>query len=365
MPFDPDPFRPAPWAPGPHLQTLVARVLRTSVRFAVRRERIETPDGDFLDLDWGPDPAPEAPLVLVLHGLEGSSSRGYVRSVSARLHALGLRPVALNFRGCSGEPNRARTFYHSGATEDPVYVLETLRRRHPQRPLGAVGFSLGGNILIKLMGERADGGVPLLDAAAAISVPYDLAAGCALLEASTMGRVYATYFLRSLREKVRAKRARLEGHLDLAAALAARSLRAFDDLVTAPLHGFEDAAHYYASCSSKAYLGRVRVPTLLVHATDDPFLPPEDVPVREARGNPCLHLLLHERGGHVGFLEGSPWRPRFWADEQVARFLAERLGATPPSGTLRRPDERGRRPGRASSSGPDARAPRVGDPPRG
>ncbi len=205
MKFTPRRFRPAPWASGSHAQTLVARLLRPSEASSpdgVERERITTPDGDFLDVDWGSEPTEGAPLALVVHGLEGSAQRRYVRSMCRNLSEAGVWPVALNLRGCSGEPNRALHYYHSGKTDDPALVLKLMRERYPDRPVGAVGFSLGGNMILKLMGERDDGGRAALDAAVAISVPYDLAAGCALLERSAMGRVYATYFLRSLKAKL-------------------------------------------------------------------------------------------------------------------------------------------------------------------
>ncbi|MDZ7779544.1 MAG: hydrolase [Gemmatimonadota bacterium] len=325
MPTVSDVFRPSRWAPGPHLQTLAARMLRSGNGLVYRRERLSTADGDFLDLDWGPDPGPDAPIVLVMHGLEGCSKSGYVRNVCAELAAKGLWPAALNFRGCSGEPNSSDRFYHSGATEDPVAVLSRLRDRHPDRRLAAVGFSLGGNILLKLMGEREDGGRALLDAAVAMSVPYDLSAGSALLEQSAMGRAYTEYFLHSLKNKVRAKAGRLAHRVDLDAVYAAPTLRRFDDLITAPLHGFEDAEHYYAHSSSNRYLESVRVPTLLLHAVDDPFLPAAAIPREEAARTPHIELQLEPTGGHVGFLAGSPWRPRFWGDERIAEFLALRM----------------------------------------
>jgi hypothetical protein len=333
------PFLPAAWAVGPNAQTLVARVSRSPFGPAYTRERLVTPDGDFLDLDWGADPSPEAPIVLVLHGLEGSSDRRYVRSVCRGLLAAGIRPAALNFRGCSGTPNRTARSYHSGETSDPGWVLARLRERYPDRRFGALGVSLGGNVLLKLMGERDDGGAESLDAAVAMSVPYDLSAGCDLLERTAWGRLYTRYFLRSLQTKVRLKRSLLEAtDLDLDAVLAATTIRQFDDSLTAPLHGFRDSTEYYAESSSAAYLRRVRVPTLLLHAVDDPFLPPESIPVAQARANPRLHLELQTSGGHVGFLEGSPWRPRLWADEEAVRFLVARLkrpAARPADGSAR------------------------------
>lgn len=289
------------------------------------RERLETPDGDFLDVDWGPDPGPDAPLALILHGLEGSSRRRYVRSVARELVARGVRPVAMNFRGCSGEPNRTVRFYHSGDTRDARWVLELMARRWPERRRCAVGFSLGGNVLLKLLGEQSDGGRSLLDAAAAMSVPYDLGAGCDLLEESLMGRLYSAYFLRSLRHKLSWKEARLAEKVDLQAARSASTIRAFDDHVTAPLHGFRDADHYYARSSSRSFLESIRVPTLLLHAVDDPFLPPFAIPREEAAANPHVRLRLETSGGHVGFVEGSPLRPRFWGEEACAGFLSTAL----------------------------------------
>jgi len=323
--FRPRAFQAARWAPGPHAQTLAARVLRPAEGPFVERERLWTPDGDFLDLDWAPDPGPDAPIALVMHGLEGSAQRRYMRNTARELVRAGVRPVALNFRGCSGEPNQTPLFYHSGKTDDPDFVITTLRERYPTRRIGALGFSLGGNVLLKLMGERSDGGRGIVDAAAVISVPYDLDAGCTLLERSFMGRFYTSYFLRSLQAKVRLKSRVLGEVLDPDAAESARTIREFDDRITAPLHGFASATHYYRESSSIRYLAGIRVPTLMLHAEDDPFLPADVIPRREAEANPSLHLALQRHGGHVGFLEGSPRNPSFWAEEEGARFLGEHL----------------------------------------
>lgn len=327
--FRPRAFKPARWAPGPHAQTLGARLLRSAADPMVERERLWTPDGDFLDLDWGADPGGDAPIVLVMHGLEGSAQRRYMRNVCWELIRVGLRPVALNFRGCSGEPNRAPHFYHSGKTDDPEFVLRTLRARYPTRRFAALGFSLGGNVLLKLLGERSDGGRALVDAAVVISVPYDLAAGCGLLERSRMGRFYAAYFLRSLQAKLRLKHRVLREILDLDAAASARTIREFDDRVTAPLHGFSSAAEYYERSSSVRYLEGVQVPALLLHAEDDPFLPRDHIPRKQAEGSRSIQLVVQPHGGHVGFLEGTPRKPAFWAEEEGARFLAEVLGTLP------------------------------------
>ncbi len=324
--FRPRPFEPARWATGPHAQTLAARVLRSGALLPLSRRRWETPDDDFLDLDIGPDTGGEPGVVLVVHGLEGSSRRRYVLSACRELLRRGLIPVALNLRGCSGEPNRRPRLYHSGETEDLTFALRRLREAFPGRAVGAWGFSLGGNALLKLMGERSDGGRGLLDAAVALSVPFDLAAGGDLLEGTVMGRLYTGYFLRSLRRKVRAKVALLRPIIDLERTLAARTLREFDEVATAPLHGFRSADHYYEVASSSRYLRGVRVPTLVAHSVDDPFLPAEAIPRASLEENPSLVAHLPPSGGHVGFLEGTPWHPGFWGETEGARFLAERLG---------------------------------------
>lgn len=313
------------WASGPHAQTLSARLLRPDIGPVVTRERIETPDGDFIDVDWSPVPDAGAPMVVVLHGLEGSSRRKYVRSVCRELNSRGVGTVAMNFRGCSGEPNRTLSFYHSGDTRDLNHLVRVVRSRHPESTIGAMGFSLGGNVVMKALGERDDGGAGVVDAAAVMSVPYDLAAGCALLRRTRMGRMYTEYFMRSLRNKVAWKRDRLAERLDLEAVDRARSIWDFDEAVTAPLNGFEDASDYYARCSSRGFLPAVRVPTLMLHAVDDPFLPSDAIPRAEAGDNEALTLRLSPHGGHVGFIRGAPWAPTFWGEVEAAEFLATRL----------------------------------------
>jgi len=327
LPFEPLPFRPAHWARGAHAQTLIARILRSPKGPMYFRERLDTPDGDFLDLDWGPEPSSDAPIVLVLHGLEGSSSRRYIRNICRELLARHIWPVAMNLRGCSGTPNWRPHSYHSGETGDPRLVLGLLRRRYPSRPLGALGFSLGGNVLLKLLGEDVSDSAVKPDSAVAISVPYDLAAGSQLLEKSWMGRIYTAYFLRSLKWKIRLKRELLSSILDLSTVLKSRTLWEFDDAATAPLGDFANAASYYSESSSSGFLGGINTPTLLIHAEDDPFLPAQAVPRQEALANPMIDLLIHPSGGHVGFLGGTPINPSFWAESEGARFLAEQLSA--------------------------------------
>jgi predicted alpha/beta-fold hydrolase len=326
----------------------------------LRRERVELPDGDFVDLDWaemggqgGQDGTDgtgalsaspvssisSAPLVLVLHGLEGSARSKYALELYRQLHRAGLDAVGLNFRSCSGVLNRAARLYHSGDTADLAFVVDLLRERFPNRRLGAAGFSLGGNVLLKYLAESADGrpqsspvdpgrpgaaGGVGIAVAAAVSVPFDLSAGADRLERG-FARLYRRYLVTKLQRKVAAKAALFGAGSAAARALAARTFREFDDAATAPLHGFRDAEDYYRRSSSGPLLSRIGVPTLLVHSLDDPFLPAGAVPADAARRNPVITALFTERGGHVGFVSGPPWSPVFWAERQIAAFLATYL----------------------------------------
>jgi hypothetical protein len=223
----------------------------------LENERIETPDGDFLDITWMPETDPARPLVLVLHGLEGHTRKGYMVQTYRALADRGMRAVGLNFRGCSGEMNRKPRFYHSGETEDIGFVFDLLRERFPTRPLMAIGFSLGGNILLKYLGERGAKNTATFSAAVAISVPYDLSAGAKALERRGMARVYAGYFLRSLLAKVRSKKEILAKILDLDTVLASTTIRDFDEAATSKLHGFAGAEDYYRKSSSNRFIQAV------------------------------------------------------------------------------------------------------------
>ena len=331
--FRPASFTPPAWLRGGHAQTVAGKILRDDRAVTLERLRIRTPDGDFLDLEVGPEPAPCAPVVLLLHGLEGSTRRGYMRQAMLALLETGIRPVGMNFRACSGRPNLRPRFYHSGETDDLRQVLAMLRARMPGRAFGALGFSLGGNVLLRYLAETGPAGARSLEAAAAVSVPYDLAAAAEMLGGGGMGRLYTRYFLRSLRAKVRAKRALLEGAIDVERVLAARTLRDYDEAATAPLHGFRDAADYYRQASSGPVLGDVRVPTLLIHAADDPFLPAGAVPAAAVERNPWLLGAFTRQGGHVGFIPAGALihRRRFWAEAEAARYLSRLLGGKPVS----------------------------------
>ena len=317
-------FRPPWWAPDPHAQTLWARLLRAKDIVPLQRERWDTPDDDFLDLDFVDLPdLREGLLVLILHGLEGSARSGYAYQLYLRLSMAGIPAVGLNFRSCSGELNRAPRLYHSGETGDVRWVIDRLRKRFPGRRLAAVGVSLGGNVLLKYLGETGESSG--LDLAAAWSIPFDLATGADFMEHG-FARVYVRRLLRSLKKKLVARADDLAPLIDFERGLSARTFREFDDAVTAPLHGFDGAVDYYARSSSAGFLKHIRTPTLVLHSRDDPFLPPEAVPVEALNANPAIDPLLTDHGGHVGFVAGpSPLDPVFRAERLIADWMKDRV----------------------------------------
>ena len=323
-------FQPAWWLPGPHLQTAGARLLRRRGNMPLWRERIELPDGDFVDLDFATDPkilqGNGRPLVLLLHGLDGSAQSKYALETYRALNRHGIAGVGLNFRSCSGELNRFARLYHSGETGDIEYVLRLLAERFPDQRRGVIGFSLGGNALLKFLGESGDDARRYVEAAAAISVPYDLSAGADYMDRPS-GRIYMWLLLRKLRRKVRAKRQMMPPEVDTERALAATTFRQFDDAATAPLHKFDGAEDYYQRSSSAGYVTRIRIPTLLLQSTDDPFHPGRCVPVEAFRDNEHILSVVVKNGGHVGFVaRSSPWNPVFWGEREMARFMQAMLG---------------------------------------
>jgi predicted alpha/beta-fold hydrolase len=305
--------------------TVFAHLARLPLGLAPRRERWELPDGDFIDVDR--HGAPGDPTVVVLHGLEGSSRAPYVKRMVAAARAAGLAAVAVNFRGCSGEENRLPRLYHSGETGDLAHVVGRLAAERPGRPLGVAGFSLGGNVVAKWLSERGDDLPPEVRAGAVVSVPFDLARCAAAIDgARGMGWIYRERFLRSLRRKAVAKARRFPGLLEVAVVRRCRTFAAFDEHVTARLHGFAGAREYWERASSGPRLAGVRRPLLAIAAEDDPMVPPEALPVEASRANPAVRLETYPAGGHVGFVAGWPWRFEFFAEERAARFLAAALG---------------------------------------
>ena len=306
------------------MQTIWGPLFRRH-RIRWRRERVATSDGDFVDLDWVDSARAGAPLLLVLHGLEGSSRSHYVVGLTRQALAQGWRAVTLNFRSCSGELNRLRSFYHSGHTADLDEVVGMLVAREPGLRIGAVGVSLGGNVLLKWLGEREADVPGAVAGAVAISVPFDLAHCAEALDRGFCRLVYTHNFLGTMRDKVRLKAKRdpgLSEIVDVPLALRARTFAEYDRAVTAPLNGFKNERDYWTRASSAPYLGRIRRPTLLVNALDDPIVPagalpdPADLPA-------AVRAEFVRRGGHAAFLEGRwPWRVESWAERRAVEFLA-------------------------------------------
>lgn len=315
-------FQPHPLLRGPHRQTIYGAFGRVVPELGpARAERFETTDGDFVDLEHlGPETGPRA---VVLHGLGGSARSPYVRAMAAALVARGWAVTLFQFRGASGVPNRRARLYHSGDTADIAAVMAELRRRTPRHALVQIGYSLGGNVTLKLLGEQGTGAVA--DAAVAVSVPFDLGV-CADTLARGSARVYNAYLLLGLKRVLARKRSIVAGQVDLRAALAAPDFRRWDGLVTAPLNGFSSAEDYYRASSSSGYLGAIAKPTLIVHAADDPFMTPEVVPAARALA-PSVTLEVHPQGGHVGFIGRGPrGLPRSFVEGRVATWLERWLG---------------------------------------
>ena len=328
------PLVPARWLPHAHLQTIYASLAARAPRVTYRRERWDTPDGDFVDVDFVDGPG-EAPSVHLFHGLEGSSSSHYARTLMHRVKERGWRGSVLNFRGCSGEPNRLPRAYHSGDSEEIDWVVRRLALRQAQgerrieaqgeqkigtvraepveAPFFLVGVSLGGNALLKWLGERGEEACRLVDRAASVSAPMDLMAG-----GDALGRglalMYERHFLSTLKRQSTRKLERYPGLFDARELARVRTLRDFDNVYTAPVHGFKDTDDYWTRSSSKPLLPSIRVPTLVINARDDPFLPESALPT-EREVSDAVTLEFPARGGHVGFVSGSfpghiEWLPR-------------------------------------------------------
>ncbi len=325
-------YTPAWWVPGAHLQTLWGKLFRRGPAAATRRERWETPDGDFLDVERLARPAGSASRarLIILHGLEGSVRSHYAQGIFAEAERRGWAADFLVFRSCGIEPNRTRRFYHSGETSDLAFAVRRIAADHPDDALLFVGFSLGGNVLLKWLGERGPE-LRHVRAAVGVSVPFDLERGSRRIERG-FSKVYSRHFLESLRAKARAKRERYPDLFDADAFANIRTMYDFDDAITAPVHGFANAHDYYSKSSALGFLASITTPTLLLSAVDDPFLPAAVLDdVRAAtRGNRAIELEFPERGGHVGFVSGRvPWRPTYYAELRACDFLARHASPAP------------------------------------
>ena len=317
-------FQPPWWLRNAHLQTCFAPLVRSKARPVPRNERLELPDGDFVDLSWFG--VGVGPVVVVLHGLGGSIDSAYARGIVTHLSGSGFRVVLMHFRGCSGVLNRKLRAYHSGDTEDVRYLFSVLRDRLGDTPLGAVGYSLGGNVLLKYLGE--EGEQSPITAAVSVCAPLELSK-CAERLDTGLSRFYQWYLLsslnRGLREKMRSMGAGLHLGLNSQDVRSIRTIYDFDECVTAPLHGFAGAADYYEKSSSRQYLAEIRSPVLVLQARDDPFMLPEILP-DECELASSVELEIAAGGGHVGFVTGPlPWRPVYWLDHKVTDYLTGKL----------------------------------------
>jgi predicted alpha/beta-fold hydrolase len=311
-------YRAPRWLPGGHVQTIYPLLIKGTTP-AYERERWDTPDGDFIDLDWVPGPA-TAPLVVLFHGLEGSSSSHYARALMRSVIARSWRGVVVHFRGCSGEPNRLPRAYHSGDADEIDWVLKRLKSHNPHTSVYAVGVSLGGNALLKWAGTRSRACLGITERIAAISAPLDVA-----IAGRTMSRrenrLYQNNFLATMKPVAAEKHRRFPGLFDAARVAAATTLEEFDDAFTAPVHGFKDVHDFWRQVSSKPDLKQIRVESLVMNARNDPFLPHTALP-KAHEVSATVRLEQPEEGGHVGFAVGPFPGNIDWLPERVLRFFS-------------------------------------------
>jgi len=317
-------FKPAWWLPGPHFQTLWPTLAPRKIQIPLYNERLELPDGDFLDLSWvrqnNQDKSSSKPIVVVLHGLNGSIHSPYAKGIMQAIHQQGFRCVLMHFRGCSGVPNRLPRSYHSGETNDLNTVISELIKREKNTPIYAVGYSLGGNVLLKWLGET--GNKNPLKAAVAISVPFELAKTADRLNQG-FSKVYQWGLIRELIKLHKHKFKIIPAPIHFGDIDKFRTFWDFDNNITAPLHGFKSAEDYYQQSSCRQYLGHVDVPTLILHAINDPFTTVDSLPTpKEITSKISLEIM--KEGGHVGFVTGkTPWQPIYWLERKIIQFLKQ------------------------------------------
>jgi uncharacterized protein len=310
-------FRPAWWLNNTHAQTLFPCLRRYSGRLNIDWERLKLPDRDFVDLVWTEENG--GPLVLILHGLEGSIKSHYIKGLMTALHEQGWRSILMHFRGCSGTHNNMARGYHSGETGDLRYVINTIKNRYPDRKLMAAGFSLGGNVLLKYLGEYGEN--CQLDTAVAVSVPFELNDAADRLDRG-FSKIYQRHLIRKIRNRIKDKfKNRKDAPFHSSDLFKWTNFHLFDNFVTAPLHGFSSSAEYYRLCSSRQFLKDITIPVLIIHAKDDPFLTTSAIPDdSDLPENITLELSI--KGGHVGFINGSfPWRPNYWLESRIPEYL--------------------------------------------
>jgi predicted alpha/beta-fold hydrolase len=309
-------YVPPRWLRNGHLQTIFPQ-LRRIKGIKYRRERLITGDEDFLDLDWAENGSSR--IAILSHGLEGNTQRNYVLGMIKTLKRNGWDALAWNYRSCSGETNRRLRWYHSGETEDLQEVILHTIARKIYSEIALIGFSLGGNVTLKYLGEQGPRIHPLISKAVAFSVPCDLKSSAIKLARNT-NKHYMIRFLRTLRRKVREKKLLFPDQIDVRDLNRIKTFQQFDDRYTAPVHGFKDAEDYFARCSSRQFLGGIRVPTLLVNAANDPFLDLPSYPMEEAAGSSCFFFESPASGGHMGFVAFNN-AGEYWSESRALSFL--------------------------------------------
>jgi uncharacterized protein len=302
---------------NPHIQTMYPTLFRKVQGVTYGRKRIETRDGDFVDLDYAATGSSRA--VVLLHGLEGDSGRSYMLGMVRAVQRSGWDAIAVNFRGCSGEPNRTPRLYHSGETQDLDEVLSFVAQQDHYAEIALIGFSLGGNVILKYLGEQGSSIRPHITKAVVFSVPCDLASSSIRL-AEITNRLYLHRFMKMLRNKIRIKKQLMPDKIDDSGLDQVKTFKDFDERYTAPIHGFENAQDYWKKSSSRQFLPRIAIPALLVTAADDPFLGPSCYPYEEADASSCFFLETPRFGGHVGFVAFNPER-EFWSEKRAVAFI--------------------------------------------
>ena len=311
-------FQPHWWCRNKHFQTLWPLVGRTYPRPSYRREKIRLYDDDFIDLDWLGPKSKNIPIVVVLHGLEGSSQSHYVRTLTNALQIRQVRSCVIHFRGCGGEINKKPRSYHGGETHDPIFIIRNIRRKYPDAPLFAVGYSLGASVLLKLLAELRDESI--LQSAVAVAVPFELRSTAKKLEQGS-SRFYQYWLLKRMKNTVRRKKQLLKNHIDIKKVLCARTFYEFDDAGTAPVHGFHDAKEYYIKASCRKDLLKIKIPVLILNSIDDPVTCEISIPHAKELG-PNVVVELCRYGGHIGYV-GSTTSHQYgtWLDNKIIEYL--------------------------------------------
>lgn len=300
-----------------HVQTILPALFRITNGVQYRRERIATPDDDFIDLDWSTQNTGTKQLVILTHGLEGNSTSKYLLGMVKALNKAGYNTLSWNMRSCSGEINKQVRFYHSGATEDLDFVINYASKQY--EAIYLMGFSLGGNITLNYLGKSAHGVLnPIIKKAVTFSVPCHLAS-CALKMEKPQNKVYLSRFLKSLKSKIILKSQKMPGSLNIEKIAQINTFVAFDNRYTGPIHGFEDATDYYSKCSSLYFVHKIKIPTLLVNAQNDPFLSEECFPYKEAMSSSNFHFEAPLSGGHCGFI--TLGNDTNWAEQRAIDFF--------------------------------------------